>query len=116
MNGVVEAVGEGIKVVVDKGADMLGRQVMTMADIVEDQAKVMAQETEKQIQASQVAVKPVEEVVLGRNQVMDEQGVWDVQTWRRSGPKPKGQPQPQGQPKTIPVKPPNPKPQGQDRR
>ena len=44
---------------------------------------------------------------------MDQQGVWEVETRRRRGPKPNTQPQTPGQPKAVPIKSSKPKPQSQ---
>ena len=43
IGGIVEAVGEGMKMMLDESTDKLGAQVMQVADIVEDRSKIILQ-------------------------------------------------------------------------
>ena len=110
IGGTVEAVGEGMKMTLDESADKLGAQVMQVADIVEDRSKIILQGSSQNNTVNQQSAQQVQEISLGGNKVMDQQGVWEVETWRRRGPKPSAQPQALGQPKAVPIKSSQPKP------
>ena len=113
IGGTVEAVGEGMKMTLDESADKLGAQVMQVADIVEDRSKIILQGSTQSNTMNPQSVQQVQEISLGGNKVMDQQGVWEVETQRRRGPKPNAQPQTLGQPKAVPIKSSQPKPQAQ---
>ena len=57
IGGIVEAVGEGMKMTLDESTDKLGAQVMQVADIVEDRSKIILQGSTQNNAVSQQSVQ-----------------------------------------------------------